>query len=99
MLEDVASSNQAKLARRLGSTHGREVDKFKEFNINTESASKVNALIIKGSFAHLECKIVTSYSAGNYTIYVAEVVGYKVDHELVPVAWDRNNYFVLGEQV
>ena len=96
---NVASSNQAKLARKLGSTHGREVDKFKEFNMSTEKASKVNSPMIKGSFAHLECKVVTSYSSGNYTIYVAEVVDYRADEKLVPVAWHRNNYFVLGQQV
>ncbi len=96
---NVASSNQAKLARKLGSTHGREIDKFKEFDISTEKACKVNSPIIKGSFAHLECKVVTSYSASNYTIYLAEVVNYGVDDTLVPVAWHRNNYFVLGQQV
>jgi len=96
---NVASSDQAKLARKLGATHGREVDKFKEFDISTEKASKVNAPMIKGSFAHLECKVVTSHSAGNYTIYVAEVVDYKVDDNLVPVAWHQNNYFVLGQRV
>jgi flavin reductase (DIM6/NTAB) family NADH-FMN oxidoreductase RutF len=96
---NVASTDQAKLARKLGATHGREVDKFKEFGISTEKASKVNAPMIKGSFAHLECKVVTSYSAGNYTIYVAEVVDYKVDGNLVPVAWHHNNYFVLGQRI
>ncbi len=96
---NVASSNQAKLARKLGATHGREMDKFKEFDISTEKAGKVNSPIIKGSFAHLECKVVTSYSTGNYTIYLAEVVNYGVDDTLVPVAWHRNNYFVLGQQV
>jgi flavin reductase (DIM6/NTAB) family NADH-FMN oxidoreductase RutF len=96
---NVASSDQAKLARKLGATHGREVDKFKEFDISTEKASKVNAPMIKGSFAHLECKVVTSHSAGNYTIYVAEVVDYKVDDNLVPVAWHHNNYFTLGQRI
>jgi flavin reductase (DIM6/NTAB) family NADH-FMN oxidoreductase RutF len=96
---NVASSNQAKLARKLGSTHGKEIDKFKEFDISTEKANKVNAPMIKGSFAHLECKVVTSYSTGNYTIYLAEVVDYRVDDNLVPVAWHRNNYFVLGKRI
>jgi flavin reductase (DIM6/NTAB) family NADH-FMN oxidoreductase RutF len=96
---NVASTDQAKLARKLGATHGREVDKFKEFDMSTEKASKVNAPMIKGSFAHIECKVVTSYSTGNYTIYLAEVVDYRVDDKLVPVAWHHNNYFTLGRQV
>lgn len=96
---NVASRNQVKLARKLGATHGKEMDKFQEFNMSTEEAGKVNSPIIKGSFAHLECKVVTSHSAGNYTIYVAEVVDYKVDDNLVPVVWHHNNYFTLGQRV
>ncbi|HEX7534666.1 MAG TPA: flavin reductase family protein, partial [Syntrophales bacterium] len=45
---NVASRDQVKLARGLGSTHGGKVDKFKKFNIKTETAKVVSAPIIKG---------------------------------------------------
>jgi len=96
---NVASGDQIKMAAQIGSTHGKEVDKFREFNISTEEASKVQAPLIKGSFANLECKVVSSYATGNYTIYVAEVVDYKVDDTLSPVAWFRNKYLALGKEI
>ena len=55
---NVASQNQRKLAMKLGSTHEREVDKFKKFNIPIEKASKVKSPVIKGSFANIECKVI-----------------------------------------
>ena len=93
---NVASRNQIKLAQKLGSFHGKEVDKFKEFDLSTEKANKVSAPIIKGSCATIECKVVTSYSTGNYTIYLAEVVDYKVDGKLTPIAWYNNKYFTIA---
>ena len=96
---NVASPNQAELARKLGATHGRDVDKFKQFNIGTGKANKVQAPVINGSSANLECKVVTSYSTGNYTIYLAEVVDMKVDDTETPMAWYRNKYFALGGEL
>lgn len=47
---NVALSNQVKLARQLGFTHGREMDKFKRFGLRKEKAKKVGAPLIKGSY-------------------------------------------------
>ncbi len=96
---NVASTNQIKLARQIGFTHGSEVDKFKKFGILTGKARKVKAPSIKGSFAHLECKVITSLLAANYVVYLAEVVSSKVDSELTPVAWFKNKYFALMEEI
>ena len=96
---NVASPNQAELARKVGATHGRDVDKFKQFNIGTEKANKVQAPVINGSCANLECKVVTSYSTGNYTIYLAEVVDMKGADGEAPIAWYRNKYFALGGEL
>ena len=92
-------ARQVALARKLGSTHGKDVDKFKEFKIRTEKARKVDAPLIKGSYAHIECKVITSLSASNYTVYLAEAVAYKVDDSLVPIAWQGNKYFALDNPV
>jgi len=96
---NVASTNQVKLARQLGFTHGREVDKFKRFNIRKEKARKVGSPLVKGSFAHLECKVITSLSAANYIVYLAEVVANKVENKLIPMAWFGNKYFALEEEI
>jgi flavin reductase (DIM6/NTAB) family NADH-FMN oxidoreductase RutF len=96
---NVASTEQVALAKKLGSTHGKDVDKFKEFKIRAEKGRKIDAPLIKGSYANIECKVITSLSASNYTVYLAEAVAYKVDDNLVPIAWHGNKYFALNNQV
>jgi len=96
---NLASTKQIKLARQIGFTHGSEVDKFKKFGILTGKARKVKAPLIKGSFAHLECKVITSLLAANYVVYLAEVVSSNVDSKLTPVAWFKNKYFALMEEI
>ena len=77
----------------------REVDKFKESKIPLEKASKIKSPLIGGSFANLECKVITSHQAGNYIVYLVEVVAYKVDTKQVPIAWHQNKYFALNKEV
>ena len=96
---NVASIKQVKLAKQLGFTHGREVDKFNKFRVSKMRAKKVKAPLIKGSFAHMECKVITSLSAANYVIYLAEVVALRVDPKLTPVTWFNNKYFAPTQQV
>ncbi len=96
---NVASTNQVKLAMQLGFTHGRKLDKFKKFRIPKGKASKIRSPLIKGSFANIECRVITSLSAANYVIYLAEVVAYRIDNKLTPIAWYRNRYFPLKEAV
>jgi flavin reductase (DIM6/NTAB) family NADH-FMN oxidoreductase RutF len=96
---NVASTNQVKLAKQLGFTHGRELDKFKKFRISKGKASKIKSPLIKGSFANIECRVITSLSAANYIVYLAEVVAYKVDSKLTPIAWYQNRYFPLKEAI
>lgn len=96
---NLASTNQVKLARQLGFTHGSEVDKFKRFGIRKEKASKIGSPLIKGSFANIECKVITSLSAANYIVYLAEAVAWKIDNQLTPIAWHNNKYFALNEEV
>ena len=96
---NVASADQVELAKKLGYTHGRDVDKFKEFNIQTQKATKISAPLINGSFATIECKVITSLTAANYSVYLAEVVAYTVNEEQTPVVWLGDKYFPLKDTV
>ncbi len=96
---NVASTDQVGLAKKLGATHGRRVDKFKKFNISTQKATSVKSPMIKGSYANLECRVITSITASTYTVYLAEVVACKTDDKLQPAAWFNNKYFSLTEEV
>ena len=92
---NIASTEQVNLAKQLGSTHGSMVEKFNKFKIKTAKASKVKSPLIKDAFACLECQVITSITAANYTVYLAEVVAHHVNNKLKPVTWFNNTYFSL----
>ena len=94
---NVAAPDQVKLARQLGFTHGRSMDKFKRFGIRKGKAIKVTSPVIKGAFANIECRVITSLSAANYIVYLAEVVAFNVDKKSAPMAWFNNKFYALNK--
>jgi len=96
---NVASTEQVKLARDLGSAHGEKVDKFKKFAIQTEKAAMARAPLIKGSYASVECAVITSFPAGNYTVYLGNVMEFTVNKALTPLAWHLSRYYGIKDEV
>jgi flavin reductase (DIM6/NTAB) family NADH-FMN oxidoreductase RutF len=96
---NLASVDQVQLARQLGAAHGREVDKFSKFNIPVQEPSTIKAPRIQGSFANLECTVITSHQAGNYIVYLVEVVAFRKDEKLVPLVWCGDQYYALDKKV
>jgi flavin reductase (DIM6/NTAB) family NADH-FMN oxidoreductase RutF len=96
---NVASVQQVDLARKLGASHGRDKDKFRAFGIKTEKASKISAPLIAGAYANLECMVLTSYPASNYIVYLVEVVAFKANVKLAPLAWLKDRYFSVDREV
>jgi len=94
---NIASTHQMKLAKKLG--HEKAEDKFKEFLIETEKAATVDAPIIKGSFASIECKVVTSFSVKHFTVFVAEANDFARSTDLSPMVWDMDQYYALGAEL
>jgi len=97
---NVIADTQLELSKKFGTTHGYEVDKFQEFGISTEPASKIGAPLVSGCFANIECRVRSSLweVEGNHAIYVAEVVAFKMNEQLRPVVWLNNQYFQVGAQ-
>jgi flavin reductase (DIM6/NTAB) family NADH-FMN oxidoreductase RutF len=96
---NLASPEQVQMIRKLGSTHGREVNKFEQFQVATEPSEQLGAPRIAGSCAGLECKVVASHSVAAYKVYTAEVVAHMVDKERSPLLWHDRHYFSLGALV
>lgn len=95
----LATPEQVEMVRKLGSTHGREVDKFAEFGVATEASEMVGAPRIAGAYASLECRVVGSHAAATYRVYTAEVLAHVVDTERSPLLWHRGRFFSMGGQV
>lgn len=97
---NVISEGQLDIARKVGSTHGIDSDKFATFNIGVEPASRIKAPIIAGCFASLECQVKSHIeeTEGNHMIYLAEVVAFKMNDQLRPLVWLNNRYFNVGAE-
>jgi len=58
----------------IGNTTGAEIDKFKEFGLTPEKASKVSAPLIRECYANFECRLYDRSLVGKYNFFIWEVV-------------------------
>lgn len=58
----------------VGNTTGSKIDKFKEFNLSQEAASKVKAPLISECYANLECRVIDMKMVEKYNIFILEVL-------------------------
>jgi flavin reductase (DIM6/NTAB) family NADH-FMN oxidoreductase RutF len=96
---NLATPELVETLRKLGSTHGRDLDKLAEFGVGTEPSETVGAPRIDGAYACLECRVVASHSAATYRVHTAEVSAFFVNEERSPLLWHRGRYFSLGRRV
>lgn len=59
----------------VGSHSGREMDKFSAYSVGTSPATKVQAQLIDGCVAWLECKVIPEpHNEKRYDLFLGEVV-------------------------
>lgn len=77
---------QIELVKRVGSCSGRDFadsDKFKEFNLPTFTAQQIEAPLLEGCVAWLECKIIPEpHNQNTYDLFIAEVVAAYADERV-----------------
>ena len=80
---------QAELVVKVGSSSGRELlgkdhdNKFAAFDLSTFPASKIEAPLLEGCVAWLECKVIPEPHIRNaYDLYLAEVVAAHADERV-----------------
>ena len=95
---NVIADDQLELAEKFGIAHGYEINKFRAYNIATEQADQIDAPLISHCFVNMECRIKTSLweVEGNHTIYIAEVIAFKINNDLKPLVWLNNKYYRVG---
>lgn len=62
-----------------GNTSGRNIDKFKTFQLSSLPASSVKAPLIDECFANLECKVIDMKLVTKYNFFILEVLKAWVD--------------------
>jgi len=68
------TSEMAEAALFFGSRHGRDVDKFAEFECKTESAKAIDSVLLTDAVANFECELESETEAGDHIIFVGRVV-------------------------
>jgi flavin reductase (DIM6/NTAB) family NADH-FMN oxidoreductase RutF len=68
------SSDMADAALFFGSKSGREVDKFAEFECETEPAKEIDSVLLLDAVANFECTLDSQVPTGDHIIFVGTVV-------------------------
>jgi len=75
------SSEQAEAALFFGSRSGRDVDKFAEFDCQTEPAAAIDSVLLSDAVANFECTLESETVAGDHIIFVGQIVASHINTE------------------
>ena len=94
----------------LGSVSGRDVDKFELTKLPTFKALRVDAPLIEGCVAYIECGLVDALRTGDHMLLVGQVLAASADAEAFDETWrledddekplhhlGANRYALLGQ--
>ncbi|AGI24560.1 flavin reductase domain-containing protein [Pseudomonas sp. ATCC 13867] len=74
------SRRQAELTLAVGSSNGGEMNKFEQLDIRTSRARQIEAPIVDGCVAYLECKVISEpNNQEKYDLFIAEVIAAYAD--------------------
>lgn len=66
-----------------GTRSGRDANKFKETGLIPLPSKKVKPPRIEECYGHLECRVVQTYTCGDHTLFVGDVVAASADEEVI----------------
>lgn len=75
------AENMKKEVLFCGTHSGREVDKFKEADLEAISSRKIKPPLVGGCVVNFECKVVKEIPAGNNILFIGEIVAAHVCEE------------------
>ena len=66
---------KGELVALVAGCSGRDMDKFKAFQIAAHPGSQVKAPILEDAFAAYECRVVGCHTYGDHDLFIGEIVG------------------------
>ena len=90
---NLTTREMVKMTDFCGCRSGRTVDKIKHFGMELEPGVNIEVPSLKKSPVALECKVRSVTELGSHDLFVAEVVGNKVEESLI----DQNGTIQLGK--
>ncbi len=88
---NVLTRDQVDLGKRFGYKSGRKVDKFAGLEHIT---AKTGAPILPQAYAYFDLRLVDTFSAGDHTLFVGEVLDAKILHpDAQPLIFNKTDFF------
>ncbi len=88
---NVLGGDQVELAKRFGYKSGRKVDKFAGLDYRTATTG---APILPQAYAYLDAKLVDTFTAGDHTLFIGEVVDARIlNPEARPLVFRKSDFF------
>ena len=97
---NVCSENQLQAVDKSRDLSGREVeDKFVLLGLEPFPATRVQAPLVGGCHASVECRVVSEFFTEGLHLFVGEALAAHVDHQLPPVGRLAGKTYRLGKPV
>jgi flavin reductase (DIM6/NTAB) family NADH-FMN oxidoreductase RutF len=88
---NVLTSEQVDLAKRFGYKSGRKIDKFAGLDYLTATSG---APILPQAYAFLDLKLAHTFTAGDHSLFVGEVLEAKILHpQSQPLIFKKSDFF------
>jgi flavin reductase (DIM6/NTAB) family NADH-FMN oxidoreductase RutF len=88
---NVLTGEQVELAKRFGYKSGRKIDKFAGLDC---LAAGSGAPVLPQAYAYLDLRLVHTYTAGDHTLFVGEVMEAKILHpQSQPLIFKKSDFF------
>lgn len=92
-----------------GVKSGKDVDKFKEMNLEIERSKYVACPSLKQSPVNIECKVKEILPLGSHTMFIADILGVTIDNQYMDsngkfdlkkaklITYSHGEYYGMGE--
>ena len=87
---NILKEGQVEIGKHFGFQSGIKVDKFAAIQYDTKATGSP---ILKDTGGYLDCKVVSSFEAGDHTIFVGEVLDASVDKDAKPLVYRKEDFF------
>jgi len=87
---NILGENQIDLAKLFGFKSGRKVNKFENVGYDRKSTG---APILKDAVAYLDCRVVSTHTAGDHTIFVGSIEDCEIRSEDEPLIYRTTDYW------
>ena len=97
---NVCSENQLHAVDKSRNLSGRNVeDKFVALGLETIPAKRVQAPLVAGCHANVECRVVNKFTVEGLFLFVGEALVAHVDNQIAPVGRLAGKTFRLGDPI